>query len=55
MMYVDLKINDTIKIGDIVIKLLDKSGRLARIAVDAPPSQPVTVNKAPKATHDQRA
>jgi sRNA-binding carbon storage regulator CsrA len=54
-MYVDLKINDMIKIGDIVIKLLDKSGRLARIAVDAPPSQPVTVNKALKATHDQRA
>lgn len=55
MMYVDLKINDTIKIGDIVIKLLDKSGRLARLSVDASPSQPVTVNKAQKITHDPRA
>ena len=55
MMYVDLKINDTIKIGDIVIKLLDKSGRLARLSVDAPPSRPVSVNKSTKATHDPRA
>ena len=49
MMYVDLKINDTIKIGDIVIKLLDKSGRLARLSVDAPKS--VSVDRTKVAKH----
>ena len=34
MMYKDLKVNETLKIGDVVIKLLDKSGRVARLAID---------------------
>jgi sRNA-binding carbon storage regulator CsrA len=41
-MYIDLKINETLKIGDVAIKLIDKSGRLARLAVDAQKSMPVS-------------
>lgn len=45
MMYIDLKINNTIKIGDVTIKLLDKSGRLSRLAIDAPKDCEITLHK----------
>lgn len=41
MMYIDLKINEILQIGDVTVKVLDKSGRLVRLAVDADRSQAV--------------
>jgi hypothetical protein len=33
----DMVAGDTVSIGDVTVKLLDKSGRRARVAVTAPP------------------
>ncbi len=35
MLHLDLKINETIQIGDVLITLVKKTGQLARLSIDA--------------------
>jgi hypothetical protein len=35
MMHVDLKIGESIKIGEAILKLDDKSGKVVRLSIDA--------------------
>lgn len=42
MLKIDLRVGDSVKIGDTVITLEDKSGRIARLAIKAPQSVPIT-------------
>lgn len=53
MMYFDLKINERLQIGDATIKILDKSGRLVRLAIDADRSQ--KVGKLSQAKKDEKS
>lgn len=41
MMHVDLKIGQSIKIGDATLKLDDKSGKVVRLSIDADKSIPI--------------
>ena len=41
-MKIDLRVGESVKIGDTVITLEDKSGRIARLAIKAPQSVPIT-------------
>lgn len=41
MMHVDLKIGESIKIGDAILKLDDKSGKVVRLSIDADKSIPI--------------
>ncbi len=42
MLKIDLRVGESVKIGDTVITLEDKSGRIARLAIKAPQSVPIT-------------
>ena len=42
MLYVDLKLNEALKIGDVKVLLLYKSGKQARLAIEADPSITIT-------------
>jgi len=35
MLYVDVKINETLQIGDVTLTLVKKTGQLARLYIDA--------------------
>ena len=35
MLYLDVKVNETWRIGDIKVTLIHKSGQLARLSIDA--------------------
>lgn len=35
MLYFDLKVNEVLRIGDVTISLVRKSGQLARLSIDA--------------------
>jgi sRNA-binding carbon storage regulator CsrA len=48
MLKMDLKPGESVKIGDIVVTLEDKSGKVARLSIDAPPSVPI--DRVPQAT-----
>lgn len=41
MLFIDLKVNESLKVGDIVITLLQKSGQLARLSIDADKSKEI--------------
>jgi sRNA-binding carbon storage regulator CsrA len=36
MLFVDVKINESLQVGDVVLKLLQKSGQRVRFEVEAP-------------------
>jgi sRNA-binding carbon storage regulator CsrA len=42
LLKIDLRVGESVKIGDTVITLEDKSGRIARLAIKAPQSVPIT-------------
>ena len=42
MLKIDLRVGESVKIGDTVITLEDKSGRIARLSIKAPQSVPIT-------------
>ena len=42
MLKIDLRVGESVKIGDTVITLEDKSSRIARLAIKAPQSVPIT-------------
>jgi sRNA-binding carbon storage regulator CsrA len=48
MLRLDLKIGQSIKIGDAIVTLEDKSGRVAKLAIEAP--QSVRVERVPQLT-----
>jgi sRNA-binding carbon storage regulator CsrA len=41
MMHVDLKIGESIKIGEAILKLDNKSGKVVRLSIDADKSIPI--------------
>ena len=41
MLYIDLKVNESLRVGDIVITLLQKTGQLARLSIDADKSKEI--------------
>lgn len=41
MLKIELKVGESVRIGDAVVTLEDKSGRVARLAIDAPRSVPI--------------
>ena len=41
MLVLDLKVGESVKIGEAVVTLEEKSGRTARLAIEAPRSVPV--------------
>ena len=41
MMHVDLKIGESIKIGEAILKLDDKSGKVVRLSIDADRAIPI--------------
>lgn len=41
MLRLDLKIGQSIKIGDVIVKLEEKSGKTAKLAIDAPRAIPI--------------
>ena len=51
MMHVDLKIGESIKIGEAILKLDDKSGKVVRLSIDADRSIPIQRVKNEKTEH----
>ena len=51
MLKLELRVGESVKIGDAVITLEDKSGRLARLAIQAPQSVPIVRVQQTMATH----
>lgn len=45
MLHLDLKINETIQIGDVLITLIKKTGQLARLSIDA--SKDIDIKRLP--------
>ncbi|MDN7179099.1 carbon storage regulator [Caballeronia sp. SEWSISQ10-4 2] len=41
MLKMDLKPGESVKIGDVTITLEDKSGKVARLSIEAPTSVPI--------------
>lgn len=41
MMKMNVKVGDTIRIGDVLITVEDKAGKMARLAIDADKSVPI--------------
>ena len=41
MMHVDLKVGESIKVGDAVLKLVIKSGQVVRLSIDADKTIPI--------------
>jgi sRNA-binding carbon storage regulator CsrA len=41
MLYIDLKVNEVLRIGDVTVSLVRKSGQLARLSIDADKSKEV--------------
>jgi sRNA-binding carbon storage regulator CsrA len=48
MFNTDLRVNDAIKIGDIVVTLKSKKGEIAKIAVEAPKDVKIELQKQKK-------
>lgn len=42
MLILELKVGESVKIGDATVTLDDKSGRVARLSIEAPKSVPIT-------------
>lgn len=42
MLKLELKVGESVKIGDAVVTLEDKSGKIARLAIQADKSVPIT-------------
>ncbi|AAQ54987.1 CsrA-like regulator protein [Burkholderia phage Bcep22] len=38
---IELRVGESVKIGDATITLADKSGKIARLSIDAPKSVPI--------------
>jgi sRNA-binding carbon storage regulator CsrA len=51
MMHVDLKIGESIKIGEAILKLDDKSGKVVRLSIDADRAIPIQRVKNEKTVH----
>lgn len=51
MMHVDLKIGESIKIGEAILKLDDKSGKVVRLSIDADIAIPIQRVKNEKTEH----
>ena len=52
MLRIDLKVGESIKVGDTLITLDDKSGKVARLAIEAPKTVPINrVQAGPTAAH----
>ena len=50
-MHVDLKIGESIKIGEAILKLDDKSGKVVRLSIDADIAIPIQRVKDEKTVH----
>lgn len=53
MLRLDLKIGQSVRIGDAIVTLDDKSGRLAKISIEAPKS--VKIERIPEITESSLA
>lgn len=51
MMHVDLKIGESIKIGEAILTLDDKSGKVVRLSIDADIAIPIQRVKNEKTEH----
>lgn len=51
MLKIELKVGESVKIGEAVVTLEDKSGRVARLAIEAPRSVPIQRTKPTMASH----
>jgi len=48
-MFVDIAVGDTLQVGDMVIRLQFKTGKKARLKIDAPKDIDVKLSKEPAA------
>ena len=44
-MHIDLRVGQSLRVGDAVLTLHEKSGRLARLTVSAPGAVPIQTNR----------
>lgn len=51
MLKIELRVGESVKIGDAVVTLEEKSGRTARLAIKAPESVPINRVQQTMATH----
>lgn len=51
MLKLELKVGESVKIGDAIVTLEDKSGRVARLAIEAPRSVPIQRTQPTMAAH----
>ncbi len=51
MLKLELRVGESVKIGDAVVTLEEKSGRIARLAITAPSSVPIHRVQQTMATH----
>ena len=51
MLKLELRVGESVKIGDAVVTLEDKSGRIARLAIEADKSVPIQRVQANTAAH----
>lgn len=51
MLKLELKVGESVRIGDAVVTLEDKNGRIARLAIEAPRSVPIQKTQPTMASH----
>ena len=51
MLKIELRVGESVKIGDATVTLEEKSGKIARISIDAPKSVPIHRVQATMASH----
>ncbi len=51
MLKIELRVGESVKIGDAVVTLDEKSGRVARLSIEAPLSVPIKRTQQTMASH----
>jgi sRNA-binding carbon storage regulator CsrA len=51
MLYIDLKINEVLRIGDVTLSLVRKSGQLARLSINADKTKEIKKFPQPLSLH----
>lgn len=44
-LFTDLRVDESVRIGDVIVTLLDKTGKKARLSVKAPKEVPITIER----------
>ena len=53
-MFVDIAVGETLTVGDTTVRLQFKSGKKARLRIEAPPDLAVSINKDPTTPTETR-